>query len=409
MPYEMEKMSMGKIKKCISLFYTICRAIIPPHKVRSSDKVLLVETGHIGDAIIDASFWQAITERAVSQGKEVYLLSTQEDHKILKRVLESEQITYMECDKDLPTVDSCRKVFSELKEISFDIIVVRPHGSKRIYLMSSAIPAIRRYAILKTELLSDRWMCVIRRIVAKRFTNSIVEDERIREKDVLEKMAGLLRISDYHMSILPICECERKHVSDWAYVTISVDSQNTARRWQTDRFITLIKELLKTYDEDIILTGSFLNEEDTKKYEEAFYGNERVYNFIGKCSFDQWIELLRGAHFHIGIDSGSIHVAASVGTTAFCLTGVWHGHRIFPYSMEAYQLGTTEPICVYRQDVDVDKIPCYGCAAKKEYGWGNRECLVKCRSGHPCLCLEKITVDDVMGAIEKAIRDGKIS
>ena len=104
MPYEMEKMSMGKIKKCISLFYTICRAIIPPHKVRSSDKVLLVETGHIGDAIIDASFWQAITERAVSQGKEVYLLSTQEDHKILKRVLESEQITYMECDKDLPLI-----------------------------------------------------------------------------------------------------------------------------------------------------------------------------------------------------------------------------------------------------------------------------------------------------------------
>ena len=409
MPYEMEKMPMSKIKKCISLFYTICRAIIPPHKVRSSDKVLLVETGHIGDAIMDASFWQAIADRAISQGKEVHLLSTQEDCKILKRIFKSQQITYMELDKDLSTIRTCRKVFSKLKGIEYNTIVVRPHGVRRIYLMVSAIPAIRRYAILKTELFNDQWISAIQCILAKRFTNVIVENEWFREKDVLEEMAGRLRISDYHMNILPISEGERKQVPGRAYITISVDSQNTARRWPADRFIALIRELLRMFNEDIILTGSFLNEEDTKRYKEAFCENERVKNMIGKCSFDQWVEMLRGARFHIGIDSGSIHVAASVGTTAFCMAGVWHGHRIFPYSMETYRPGTTEPICVYRKDVDVDKIPCYGCAAKKVYGWGNKECLKKCYAGLPCLCLEKITADDVISAIEKAKQDGKIN
>lgn len=398
-------MAVGKIQKIISMLYAIARSILPPCKLSNSDKILLVEMGHIGDAIIDASAWSEIMEYAMALGKEVYLYTTWECQNILKKILGSEKITYLTCQNELFDVNEYKKSLSVLKGMTFDTIISRPHCNKLICLLVATIPAIKRYAVFEEEIFLSK----IYNVFADRYSTVIYENRKSREKDVLEKLVEAIGIKDYCMRILPIAETKEKIARHDKYITIAVDSQNSARRWPTDSFIALIMALLAIFEDDIVLTGSSLPREDNQQYEDAFHKNERVKNMIGRCSLDEWIDLLRGARFHIGVDSGSIHIAASVGTKAFCLTGVWHGHRFFPYNIKEYQPGTTAPVCVYRQDVDVEKIPCYGCAAKKEYGWGNRECLKKCRTGFPCLCLEEITVDDVMDSIEKAIRDGKIN
>lgn len=387
---------MNRVQKGLPLLYAVFKAMIPPRKVSDSNRVLLVETGHIGDAIVDASAWHAVAQKAISQQKGVYLLTPGEEWNIFKRVFSSDQMTYIECDKNLFSVPAFRDIVSKLKRIGFDMIIVRPHGNRLAYLLAAMLPAAKRYAIIEKELVSSCWGSIIHRMFVKRYARVIIEDEKSCEKDVLEELLHDLGISEYRMTIMPIPQIEADSAQERPYITIAVDSQSPLRRWPTDRFIALIEELLTTTQDDIILTGSFLEEKAVQQYEEAFRGDVRVKNLIGKLKFDSWVELLRGARFHVGVDSGSIHVAASVGTTVFCLTGVWHGHRFFPYAVYPTSQ-TSAPICIYKSNIDV--LPCFGCAIKKRYGFGNKRCNQLCESGQPCLCLMDIAVSDVIHTV----------
>lgn len=225
----------------------------------------------------------------------------------------------------------------------------------------------------------------------------------------VETLLHSFGLTDYRMHLLPIPKQCESSVEPKTYITVAVDSQNNNRRWGAEKFTELIEVLLRIRKEDIYLTGSTLSDEEKAKYNRRFANNARVKNTIGQLSFNEWIELIRGAVFHIGVDSGSIHIAASVGTTSFCLTGVWHGHRFFPYPSEVennYPKIKT-PVCIYRQDVDVEQLPCFGCAVKRKYGWGNVDCLNQCKKNLPCQCLDKITVQNVIQSIEKELSNRK--
>ena len=183
---------------------------------------------------------------------------------------------------------------------------------------------------------------------------------------------------------------------------MTVDSNNKSRRWSHDKFIQLVKMLLNEYEYNVVLLGNKLPDFELKQYKITFADTPRVKIYIDKTDINIFVELLRNSQFHIGVDSGSIHVAASVGTQAFCLTGKWDGNRLFPYQLEEHTDGTIEPICIFWQDAD--SLSCYGCAYRGIYGWKNRECYVRCKKRQGCLCLERIQVDDVIKVINKTIK-----
>lgn len=388
--------------------YIIRRSIRPQEEIFESDNVLLFSGGGIGDAVMDASAWATLIDFYSGQGKNIYIICPKENLNLLKRIPDTGKARFIEAvpDKDI-TRESVADLFDKIGNMTFDTIAARVHGSVWNYLEANALTAKRKYVVIEQEMLRGLRAAVMKLLPA-RFTTVITETPEMNERDAVEQLLRQMGIKDYKMRILPIPkQCEFNYPQR-EYITVAVDSRNPKRRWTSDKFIKLIRQLLNDYEYDIYITGSYLGPEDIKLYNSAFMDNDRVVNLVGKQSFEEWIELLRGARFHIGIDSGSIHIAASVDTWAFCLAGVWQGYRFFPYDMEDSPY-IKKPICVYRSDVDVRGLKCHNCAGRRTFGAGNKVCRSQCRNGEPCQCLTAITVEDVLLAIKEARQDGMIS
>ena len=370
---------------------------------RFDGAVLLATGGHIGDALADASAWDKLVDYYSAQNKQIYFIAPKASWKVLRKILCIEKVTYIEGGTvDLVEeygVRKSRRMLSILEGIDFNTIMTRLHGDARLFSMLACLPAQRKVAILENNMTKGKKGLLIQ-MLSKQYTDIIVASQDINQMEYVKMAMIRLKVPDYYISIAHIpVQCKIKHSK--SYITIAVDSLRYERRWTSERFIELIEQLLILYDCDILITGTSVSKEDMEKYEMIFRGNHRVKNTVGKLNFDEWIETLRGALFHVGVDSGSIHIAASVGTTAFCLTGVWQGHSWFPYVIEKATPDTAEPICIYRQDVDIENLSCYNCVSKKEYGFGNELCREQCRNKMPCLCLTNIMVEDVLKVIRE--------
>lgn len=154
---------------------------------------------------------------------------------------------------------------------------------------------------------------------------------------------------------------------------------------------------------DIVLTASNVTEATRRQYETAFHGCSRVIVLIGKLTIAEWVELVRGAQFVVGVDSGIIHVASAVGTQAFCIAGAWNGHRFYPYALEERNEMTIEPKCIYRSDIGVSQLSCANCTSKAYYGYGNHNCMNQLKAGKPLLCLLNVSPDDVLRTIVETL------
>lgn len=379
-------------------------------KTDQENNVLLIPGGHMGDVLVEISAWQHIIEHYQQQGKQIYILSTKIAWNVLQMTIDTSKLHYFEGDCCVSgsgwSLNITKKLFHSIKTLYFDAIIghLRDNYSQ---LIVNAIPARQKYIILH-KILCDgvqgkfiSWLC------ADTCTKKIIKAPGISETEDWKQLLQILEIPNNDLHITPIPKRCEKSIRQGEYVTISVDSLTTQRRWPIESFIELISGLLENYQYDICITGQKVSPDELSKYNQ-FASNTRFFNLINQLGFSEWVELIRGAQFHIGVDSGSIHIAASVGTQAFCLSGVWHGMEFMPYRLSEIE-GTKKPICIYREDVSIDTLNCYGCAAKRrEYGYGNAECLAQCRAGRPCLCLSKITPDDVMNAIYHARETGVI-
>lgn len=108
--------------------------------------------------------------------------------------------------------------------------------------------------------------------------------------------------------------------------------------------------------------------------------------------------------WNIGEESGSIHVAATIGTPAFYLAGMWDEYRFLPYKQEKIDPWIKEPICIYRNDIDVEQLSYANCNSYGKIGYGNKICSLLCRKKQPCLCLQSVQVKDVFEVIESAFK-----
>lgn len=377
-------------------------------KTCKENNVLLVLGGHMGDILVELSAWQRIIEHMKQQGKQIYVLSTMVGWNVLQMTVDTSGIHYLEGELDIGkgwSMSITRKLFASLKTTKFDVMVCNARDSS-LYIIVRAIPANKKYIIVHQVLLSGIKGKLQLMLSTEKNATIILRAPGIPEVEYWQKMLRLLGLPDDKLHIMPIPVQCKNTAHQGKYVTVTLDSMNTSRRWPTDSFIALIDLLLEKYTYDICITGQKLSPDVLSKYD-RFASNERFFNLVDKVNLKEWIELIRGAQFHIGVDSGSIHIAASVGTQAFCLTGVWHGMEFMPYHLSEVE-NTKTPICIYRKDTLVDALDCYGCAPKKRYGYGNAECLAQCNAGKPCLCLSKITPDDVMAAIDHALEAGVI-
>lgn len=396
--------------KYVAILYSFIKAPLTKHKGSGSGNVLIIEGGHIGDAIMDASALIYLAEHYVKAGKNVYFLCSPPLWDMLKRISSMDGVEYVGKDYsyDLHRYDSLWKIYTNLKGKRFELIIGIHNADSRIHCMVACLTASEKWGVIAQSNSHGIRRCVMS-LFLKCYTNIVWGDRRKYQLRWMEQLVRELQIGDYHAQNAFIPPQQDALTEPKSYIAIAVDSATPTKRWPAQAFVELISRLLTDCDEDLFLIGSNIDCELQNQITEAFgKENHRIKNIVGKTSIEEWIEIIRGSKFLIGVDSGSIHVAAAIGTTAFCLVGVWSGQKCMPYDVDMITPGTVLPVCIYRRDINVEKMSCFDCRSRGGYGQGNAECYKLCKSGQPCLCLSKITPDDVMAAINHAMGIGAI-
>lgn len=128
------------------------------------------------------------------------------------------------------------------------------------------------------------------------------------------------------------------------------------RKWPLKRFVQIAQTIIASSHLSICLCGTNADKKLNTKLKSFFTNDSRMIDLTGKTSFQEWIELIRGAAFVFGNDSGYIHLAAHLGTPSIAIAGYWNYGRFLPYPKEYEKRGYARPI-----DIRIPDAPCHGC------------------------------------------------
>jgi len=149
-----------------------------------------------------------------------------------------------------------------------------------------------------------------------------------------------------------------------------------AKQWPLDRFASVMAALRDRYQARFIYTGAA---GDAALYREI--ENRGPFNGLDLCgtmSLRENISVYRTANLFFGVDSGPMHMAAAVGTPVVALFGPTDERKWGPWG-EGHSVITK-------------RLSCHPC---KPHKCGNNECM------------QRITVDDALEALEPKIRSLK--
>jgi ADP-heptose:LPS heptosyltransferase len=143
------------------------------------------------------------------------------------------------------------------------------------------------------------------------------------------------------------------------------------RGWGHSNFVQLIRNILKTYNGSVLLTGS---SQDASTIEPIFrlIGNPRLHSIAGQTRVRELAAVIKNLDLLISVDSGPSHMAAALGTPLLVLWGPGRLEQTKPIS-------SISPIRIVRHAV-----PCAPCQSTPQQK--------SCRKN---LCMEAITPEEV--------------
>jgi ADP-heptose:LPS heptosyltransferase len=167
----------------------------------------------------------------------------------------------------------------------------------------------------------------------------------------------------------------------YVVVTPNADLMSERRRWSTDKFATLIGQLVDRLDLPVALTGV----EAEKVYVAGIVSRitgraaNRVHNLAGELSLGGLLALLEQAHCAITIDTGPMHMAWALGTPTVSLFGpgdpahyAWTGPGV---------------------EILYDRVYCSPCLYETDEP--------PCRGNN--ICMQRITVESVLAAVLRVL------
>lgn len=188
----------------------------------------------------------------------------------------------------------------------------------------------------------------------------------------------------YHipsLAVNPLTQLNRKYCIICPSIAIQKDRPYQYRKWPIDRFVEIVDFILDSSDLYICLSGVKADQADNEYLEAHVKNPSRIINMTGKTTFKEWIELIRGADFVLGNDSGYIHLASYLGVQAFALAGYWNYGRFLPYPPKQIH-GRITPI-----DIRIPRVSCEGCNLHRKMDFDRQQCdqLVKEKGVYKCI------------------------
>jgi ADP-heptose:LPS heptosyltransferase len=189
---------------------------------------------------------------------------------------------------------------------------------------------------------------------------------------------------------LKLGEKESRAVDSWlgrmptddgrAWIGVGPGSKMPSKVWPVERFAESVATLVERYSFWPVVFGGPADREIGNRLVEQWGCG---FNAAGQLALRESAEALRRCRFYLGNDTGTMHLAAAVGTRCIAIfSSREHPGRWYPYGK-----GHT----VLRTPID-----CEGCM------------LVVCGERHN-ECLNRITVDDVVHAAERMLQSSVAS
>lgn len=166
------------------------------------------------------------------------------------------------------------------------------------------------------------------------------------------------------------------------YFVIVPGAGASIRQWPLEFFAEIVNRIKSEYVLTPVLCGA--PDEEIFAAKLIHHLSCSVEDWSGKTSMMELVAIIRGARFVLGNESGAIHIAAAVGTPAFCIAGGGHWGRFIPYQIENIPTSPL-PVSIKHQ------MDCFCC---------NWKCCFKVADGKPVRCIEQISVDDVWTTVE---------
>ncbi len=148
------------------------------------------------------------------------------------------------------------------------------------------------------------------------------------------------------------------------------------KRWTVSNFILLIKRLDEEFNVKVAITGSSRDVPLAQKIKGSI--KAKVIDLTGKLSLKELLALFQKTDVVISADSGPLHLANSVGT---CVIGIFG-----PTQIEITGPRGKGHANLLKYDVGCNRTACYH---------------IGCEDN---ICMQAVTVNDVIGALEKARR-----
>lgn len=114
-------------------------------------------------------------------------------------------------------------------------------------------------------------------------------------------------------------------------VLISMGSLSEYREYPVDKCIILINKLLSVTNYKFALLGTQNQSENNLAIIKGVNNSDRVINLAGKTNITQLPDILKKCAFFIGTESGTVHIANSVGCKTICLSNGSYYKRYHPY------------------------------------------------------------------------------
>lgn len=331
-------------------------------------KILIIKPSSLGDIIhslpvldvLSKSFPGAEIHWLVAKGFEAVL----EGHPMLEKVWVVRKDEWKSMSKIRNTITELRGLVKSLKAEKFDL-VIDLQGLLRSGLISKATSSMTRVGFKEAREGSAAFYT--HKVKGGKDIHAV--DRYLRIPAFLGCDVGDVRFPMHGLSVVgegsPYGTASGSVLpAGGEYAVMAPGARGPAKRWPAKSFGKLASLLpLKT-----VVIGSKSDKALAGVVVEASAGN--AVSVAGNTDLRQMTEIIKGARFVIGNDTGAIHVAAALGIPVFALFGPTNPVRTGPYGQ-----GHT----VIRKVLQCS--PCYRKTCKN------------------AICLDMITAEEVAGVI----------
>ena len=356
------------------------------------EKILLYITGSLGDTLVAIPAVRAV--RRNFPDAELILLQhdplghNAEISQIIPDELVDGYLSYNTHAEKADKISIFRQLWSNLRKQNFQAAV---------YLVSSERPArsVRRDKLFFRS-------CGIKRLIgfhpfskdklypldsqnrpALTISEAELKLERLRLDGIKTSEA-----EDFQLPLLKFSKAEIETAEKWLatrrkkphsrLISIAPGCKNPANYWSLENFIEIGQKLLDAEDCELVVIGGKTEHSEGEKMVSAW--NSGI-NAAGQFSVRESGALLSLSDFHIGVDTGTTHLAAAVGTRCFA---IYH---------ERYNPGYWHPLG-NQHTIIYHPVPCAGCRGLS--------CPLP---DHPCM--KNISVEAVWRNLRVFMREDK--